>query len=355
MADQSLITKAARNPHRILEEWEFWTLEFCRAFFDWCDQEAYDHPDAAIRRADLALELAKKTRDTHAQARAHGLLASAYRIRSLYDASETEFARAFALAGSCSCCLSDIYRRQGILRMYQLDFLPSIELYDKALAHYRAVDDEDGVGRTLVSRGISLWKLNCIDEALDHERKALRLLSPNTPIVYHSAALANIVGFLATTKDARYFAHADRCCVEVRTLFAGRDGFTAVRVRLRWAHGLILARLGKRKQGLQMLRKVRKALMRARQDAEVVAITADISRLYCDTQKYHLIVSIVNETLSKLGDVLGTRALLEKIAYAAQREMAETRHHVVRLRDAITTSMPSLLAADDSIDAAVAP
>ncbi len=355
MAVQSRIAKAARNPHRVVEDWEFWTPEFCREFFDWCDQEAYDRPDAAIRRADLALELARKTRDPHMESRAHGVLASAYRIRCLYEASQAEFAHAFRLGGSCPCCLSDTFRRQGILRMYQLEFHPSIELYDKAISHYKAIDDEDGVGRTLVSRGIALWKLDRIDEALEDEREALRLFSSETPTVYHSAALANIVAFLATAKDERHFALAERCCHEVRILLAGRDGFTAVRIRLRWAHGLILARLGERKRGLQMLRKVRKAILRSRQDAEVVAITADISQLYCETEKYHLIVDIVNETLARLGDVLGTQPLLEKIVYAAQRELAETRLYVGRLREAIVTSMPCLLAADDSVEVAVAP
>ena len=351
---RQLIKKAERNLHRIIEDREFWTPEFCRAFFDWCDQQAYDCPDAVIRRGDLALELAKKTNDKHALSRAHGVMASAYRMRSLYDLGEDEITRAFRIAGSCSCCLADAYRRQGILRMFQHEFEVSITLYDQAAAHYKAIDDEDGVGRTLVSKGISLWKLDRTEEAIEQQRAALRLLAPDTPEVYHLAALTNIGYFLAKGSD-EYLVSAEKYCVEFRVYMAGREGFTSVLVRLRWTHGLILARLGERKRGLQMLRKARKALMRARQDEEVIAITADITGLYCDTDKYHLIVDLVTDTLTKLGDALETRPLLEMIQSKAERELAETRLYIAKLREAVKVSVPSLLAVETSRDAVCAP
>ncbi len=354
MDARQLIKKAERNLHRIVEDREFWTPEFCRAFFDWCDQQAYDYPDAVIRRGDLALELAKKTGDKHALSRAHGIMASAYRMRSLYGLGEDEIAHAFRIGGSCSCCLADAYRRQAILRMFEHEFEVSITLYDKSITCYKDIDDEDGVGRTLISRGISLWKLGRTDEALEQQRFALRMLAPDTPKVYHLAALTNIGYFLATGSE-EHLVTAEEYCVEFRLYMAGREGFTSVLIRLRWTHGLILARLGERKRGLQMLRKARKALMRTRQDEEVIAITADITRLYCDTNKYHLIVELVADTLSKLGDALGTRSLLETILRKAGRELAETRLYIDKLRDAVEVSVPSLFAADTSRDAVCAP
>ncbi len=354
MDTRQLLKKAERNLHRILEDREFWTPEFCRAFFDWCDQQAYDYPDAVIRRGDLALELAEKTGDVHSQSRAHGVMASAYRMKSLYDLGEEEIAHAFSAAGSCSCCLADAYRRQGILRMYQHEFEVSLTLYDKAISHYNAIDDNDGVGRTLVSRGISLWKLDRAEEATEQQRVALCLLAPDTPEVYHLAALTNIGIFLAR-EGKEHLVAAEKYCAEFRQYMAGREGFSSVVVRLRWTHGLILTRLGERKRGLQMLRKARKALMRARQDEEVIAITADITRLYCDTNKYHLIVDLMSDTLAKLGDALGTRPLLETIRAKAGRELAETRLYIAKLRESVTVAVPSLLGVDTAGDAVCAP
>ena len=337
----SLIRKAARNQYRVIEDPEFWTPVFCRAFFDWCDQQAYDDPDGLFVRGELALELAKKTGDQHSLAKARGVKASAYRMHFLYQHSETELAHAFALAGSCPCCLGDLYRRQGILRIHQRRFRESLPVFDTAIEHCRVNHNRDGVGRVLVSKGVSLWKLSQIDDALQTQHQALSLLSPLSPQIYHLGILINIAAFL-TISDDRHFAYAADYCVEFKEYLAGLEGFTAIRVRLRWIHGLILVRRGKRKEGLQMLRKARKALMHARHDSEVIAITADIANIYCDTKKYHFIVELVSELLDRLGDVSGTRPLLKEILRNAEQERVDTRKKISALRSMVSTAIPSL-------------
>ncbi|MCP3995579.1 MAG: tetratricopeptide repeat protein [bacterium] len=354
MSTKKLLKRARRNLYRVIEDPQFWTVAFCRSFFDWCDEQAYEFPDSAMRYGDLAVELAKKTGDRHALARAHGVMAIAYRLVSLFDRAEAEFDQAFKLAGTCSCCLSDIYRRKGSLRMYQKQFATSIELYNQAIEHYRAIDDEDGIGRTLVSRGISLCLTNRIDEALEDERTALTLLSLETPSIYHLGALTNIAGILAYGTDEHC-----RLALSYLEMFegqlAGVPGATAVRVRLSWAKGLILARLGERKRGLQMLRKARAALFRNRHDVEFIAISADIARLYCDTEKYHLIVGIVRDCLQRLDDVLGTRKLLKKVLYYSERHLIETRDAAISLRSAIEAPIPCLLEVKTPSEAFSAP
>ena len=339
---QSLIKKAERNLYRVLEDPQFWTAEFCRAFFDWCDAQAFEVPDGLLVRGELALELAKKTDDRHVIAKAHGVKASAYRMLSLYDYCEAELAVALQHAGSCPCCLGELYRRQGILCIHQRQCDKSIPFFDDAIKNCQRNSDPDGIGRALVSRGAALWKLKRIDEALADEHQALSLLSPQSPTIYHLGILTNITACLAIGSE-RHFAHAAEYCIEFRAYLAGLDGFTAVRVRLSWAHGLILVRLGERKRGLQMLRKARKALMHARQDSEVIAITAEISRVYCDTRKYRFIVEMVREVLEKLGDVSGTRPLLKTVLHKAERQRAETRECVIQLRAAVCDSIPCLL------------
>ena len=343
MAVWSLIKRAERNQFRVLEDSDFWTPTFCRAFFDWCDTQAFEEPEGRLVRGELAILLAKKTDDRHAIAKAHGVKASAYRMLSLFEHSEAEFARAFALADSCPCCLGDLLRRQGILRIHQRRFSDSLPLFDRAIANYRKSNSRDGVGRVLVSRGAALYKLDRIDEALDDEHQALSLLSPLSPLIYHLSVLTNITACLVTGTE-KHFAHAEVFCTEFRQYLEGLDGFTVVRVRLSWAHGIILVRLGERKRGLQMLRRARKALIHGRHDSEVIAITADISQIYCDTGKYHLIIELVNEVLSTLGDVSGTRSVLTKILRMAERERIETRKLIIALREAVSASIPSLFA-----------
>ncbi len=348
MEKRNLIKKAERNLYRVVEDPQFWTPEFCRTFFDWCDTQALEVADGLLIRGELALELAKKTDDRHVIAKAHGVKASAYRMLSFYEHCEAELSIAFRHAESCPCCLGELNRRQGILSIHQRRFNESIPFFDSSVEHCLEIEDNDGVGRTLVSRGVALWRLNRIDEALHDEHRALPLLSPQTPIIYHLGVLTNITACLATGSE-EHFSRASDYCIEFRNYLAGLNGLTSFRVRLSWTHGLVLARLGERKRGLQMLRKARKALIHARQDSEVVAITADISKLYCDTRKYRFIAEMMRELLAKLGDVSNTRPLLKKTLYMAERELAETSDYVIELRAAVCSSIPCLL--DASADA----
>ncbi len=336
-----LLKKAARNLYRVLEDPEFWTSDFCRAFFEWCDVQAYETPDSALVRGQLALDLAAKTGDRHTLAKAHAVMASAYRRFSVPERCHAELETALRLAGSCPCCLSEVYRRLGGILIFQSRFREACEYLDQAAAHFRQLGDEDGVGRTLITRGVALLRLGRIDAALDDERRALQLLAPDTPQFFYIAALTNTAGFLATG-ERKHVAQAEPFLNELRTRLAGIRGLTIVRIYLSWTHGLVLAHLGERKRGLQMLRKARTRLLHRRQDAEVLAITSDISTLYCDTGRYPYIVDLVDDCLSLLGDVSGTRPLLQKVRLAAERELEETRRRLVDLREAVAVSVPTL-------------
>ncbi len=338
---ERLLRKAARNLYRVVEDPAFWTPAFCLAFFDWCDEQAYEAPDSVLVRGQLCLELAARTGDAHMVAKAHALMASAYRKISVPTRAEVEIKTALRLAGDCPCCRSEIFRRLGGILLFQRRFGEAKHCLDKAMAHYQERRDEDGIGRTLVSRGVAWWKLRDVDAALEDERRALQLLAPDTPEFYYLAALTNSAAFLATGED-RHFAQAEPFLNELRRRLVGIRGITAVRICLSWIHGLVLARLGERKRALQMLRKTRARLLRRRQDPEVVAITADIATLYCDTARFRYIVDLIRDCLSRLGNVSGTRPLLEKVLQAAERELDDTRSGLVELREAVAVSMPTL-------------
>ena len=242
----------------------------------WCSEQVFTSPDTALLHCQLALDIARKTGDTHTLARAHAITASAYRLLALFPRCEKEIQTAFKHAKSCSCCLAVVNRCLGNLRLYQKRFELAIKLFNEAIVHCQKHEDEDGVGRTLICRGVAWWRLGKIDAALEDERRAITLLSPDTPEFFYLAALTNTCAFLATGED-RHFVNAESFLDQFHRFLAGRSNVTAVRVRLSWTRGLVLARLGQRKRALQMLRKARKRFLNTRQDAEAVAITADIS------------------------------------------------------------------------------
>ncbi len=348
-----LLRKAARNLYRVIEDPEFWTPAFCQAFCEWCGEQAYEAPKSALVRGQIALELAAKAGDTHSMAKAHSIMASGYRVLSVYERGEEELKQAFEFARACPCCLSDINRCLGNLRLFQHRFDDAIICFDQASDYYRALDNEDGVGRALISRGIAHWRLGEIDRALADERRALQLLASDTPEFFYIAALTNTAHFLAKGEE-KHLAVAEPFLDKVREQFAGMSGMTAARICLSWTHGLILARLGERKRGLQMLRKARTRLLKRRQDAEVVAITADISDLYCDTRRFRYIKELIHDCIENLRNVSDTRPLLENVLRAADRELDETRQRLAELRAAVTVSVPALNSCS-SLDSIAAP
>ncbi|MCP4549749.1 MAG: hypothetical protein GY835_25115 [bacterium] len=339
-----LLTKAERNLDRVTKDKEFWRPRFCRAFFDWCDENAFDAPNLAVKRASMAVEIAEKTNDRHLVCRAMGLLVSGHRMVSEFEEARIVLNNALALAEGCSCCLCDLYRRKGLLHLYQADNEEAHKFFNLAIAEYKNIEDTDGVGRTLVSRGISHFYLVGVDEALADEDRALQLLSSETPQIFHLAALNNIAGFLALG-DERHFSRVSQHLANFREKLKGVDGFSSVRVRLRWIDGLVLARIGEYRRAIQMLENAQGALLRLRQDPEVVAISADLSRLYYEKENYRAINRVASKCLRTI-DVQGkVRSLLERLASFAARETKRTLDVITSLRAAVDVPVPCLIEA----------
>ncbi|MCP4556341.1 MAG: hypothetical protein GY836_13045 [Herbaspirillum sp.] len=337
-----LLTKAERHLDKVTEDKEFWRPRFCLAFFDWCDDNAFDAPDLAVKRASVAVELAEKTNSRHLTCRAMGVLVSGHRMVSEFEEAKRVLKEALALADGCSCCLCDLYRRKGLLHLYQSENEEAHRFFNAAITEYEKVDDYDGVGRALVSRGISHFYLASVDAALADEDRALQLLSSESPQIYHLAALNNIAGFLALGDDHHFF-RASQHLASFRETLKGVVGFSSVRVRLRWIDGLILARLGDYRPAVQMLENAQGALIRLRQDPEVVAISADLAMLYHERSNYPAIVRIANNCLRTLPVCGKVRALLAKLARSAARETKRTLKIITALRCAVDVPVPCLI------------
>ncbi len=344
-----LLTKAKQNPYRVVVERKFLDKPFCRAFCDWCAEESFNFPKEAVSRALLAVELANKIDDSHLSCRALGLLASAHFIASHHTDANQLLDDAEEIANECSCCLSEVFRRRGVFLQHKGEMAEALSLLDMAAAECQKIQDMDGIGRVEVNRGVSLKHLGRDDEALSSQRRALILLSPSSPKIFHLAALVNI-GYITATGENYQFALAAQHLNEFRAHLRGVTGFTRIRISLSWIDGLVHARLKERKKALQMLRKARKALIRLREDQDAIAITADIAKLYSETSRFRLIIDIITDTLDSLGDVSGTRQLLQKILYFARREAQVTQAYIMELRSAVDAHMPFLLGEPSSAD-----
>ncbi len=339
-----LLTIAFREPEKLPKEKRFLKAPLLLAYFDACDNEAYDSPELAVERASHGLAAAEKTENPHLVHRANGLLASAYRVQSDYNTAQTLLDETIAQSDSCPCCLSDIYRRKGILAQYMSLDDDAMRHYNTAIDHYKACDDPDGVGRTLIARGLLHAQVRMIEKALEDEKEGFRLLSPNTPGIYRFAAVLNTAVAL-TYGNEEHFSKALPYLERFRVALMGLDGLTTVRIHLRWLTGLVLVRQDEnRKKALRMLKDARQALVKIRHDAEVIAISTDIGRLYCDTLKYKLILELLSDTLSLPGQLWGTRPLIEKAAHLARRELPGIPACLVKARNMICICMPSLIA-----------
>lgn len=343
------LLKAARvDPYKTVVDKRFWIFDFLAAFIEWCDAQAFEEPQKAVERSFVALELAKRVADNHGLVRATALHGSAYRMQGKQRETETIFSEAEALAveAKCPCCHGEVLRRRAVHLQHRRQFSESLLLLETALDKFSldTACDPYAIGKAEVNRGVSLKYLNRAEEAMDSQYRALRLLDHRSPERFHLAALTNIA-FILVDSDMASIQRAEYFIQQFRGKLKGVKNFTVVRVKLRWIHGLVCARLGERKRALQMLRKVKKSLIKLRQDNDAIAISADISALYCDTSKYHLISEVIRDSLSKLGSAVGDQveALLTDVQKAAQRETAETRELILALRQKVNASIPCIL------------
>lgn len=338
-----LLTLASQNPHRVAVEKRFWRADFCAQFIDWCADRAFESSKIASELAAIALHAANETGNRHSIARALAFKGSAYRIEANDKLARHYLNLAREQASQCPCCLCDVDRQGGIFAEETGHSRQALELYDSAITFAHQTGNTDAVGRTLVSRGISLNKLGDFDRALDDEQKALQLLSTSSPKVFHLAAMINL-GWILVDGTEAHFAQATSHLATFEKRLHGQRVPSIVRHKLKWLDGLILARLGERKRALEKLRNVRSALIRSRQDADAVALTADIVQIYLQTSSFRSIASIVRDSMLTIGNVAETQPILEKLVSFAHREMSgESQDCVLKIRTVLNVNMPSFI------------
>ncbi len=334
-----MLTSAKKNPRRITYDEKFWNREFLDHFMDWCGAESTFRPGLAVHRASLAFRAARALGDKHSKCRALALLGTAHRLQGNHQEAEKLFAHAENGENRCICCLGDIYRRRGCLRLSQNETNSAIDCFNKGIVLCKANLDWDGVGRILITRGQANNQAGNLKQAVADERDALKLLSIDTPQVFHLAAVTNMGCALVYGAD-EHFLEAATAFSSFENKLQGVSGFTEIRQNLRWLDGLVLARLNHRRRALPKLRTVRKSLIGAQLVDDAVAITADISALYGETKRYQNIVDMTTECLSELRVGGDTRKNLEDLLLFARRETSRVFQYIVKIRSGLDVPIP---------------
>lgn len=336
-----MLTSAKKNPRRITYDEKFWDKEFLDRFMDWCGAESTFRPGLAVQRASLAFRAARALGDKHSKCRALALLGTAHRLQGNYQEAEKLFAYAENDENICACCLGDIYRRRGCLRLVQNELNSAIDYLNKGIVFCKTNHDWDGVGRILITRGQANNQAGNLKQAVEDERDALKLLSIDTPQVFHLAALTNMGCALVYGTD-EHFLEAVTAFASFENKLRGVDGFTEIRQNLRWLDGLVLARLHDRRRALPKLQNVRKSLIAAQVDDDAVAITADISALYGETKRYQNIADITSECLSELRLTENIKNDLEALLLFARRETSRVFEYIAKVRLGLNVAIPFL-------------
>ncbi|MCP3958266.1 MAG: hypothetical protein GY719_10485 [bacterium] len=338
-----LLTKAAKDPYYVFTNSDCLSVDFCTRFFEQCNEVIFDDPAEALERTFIARRLATESRDPHLLAKATAMVATGYRIEALYTKAEQFMLEAESLARGCSCCLAGVYRRKGVLHFYQREFRKGYDVLSRSIELYRRLDDLEGVGRVLIHRGPGVCMLGRIDEALREEREGLELLTGESPSRYYIAGITNMAAILAHSEDedpARYHqALADLGSV-TNALKGEKRRHEHVRVLLRWIKGLLFAKKGDRRNAFRLLASARNGLERLNMQSEVLAICADIAKLYkTGTVRANddQVVELATHCLERLHPGDQERAILEELRLCPELPAIES------LRAAVSCRVPALL------------
>ena len=339
---RGMLRIAEKDLSVVLKEPRFQSPRFCRTYLDWCTDNAFDRPDSAISRATTGLALAKLIGDRHLISKAYGLLSTGYRVNGNTTKSLSILDDAESRAKGCPCCLADLIRRRGIAVQHSSEMAKSVMLFKRSIGYFEEVSDTDGIARVKVSRGISFFHLGDIDAALQDENDALEGLSTDSPKIFHTAAVVNIAGFLALG-NSEHFAQAVDYLDSFRSRLKGVPDFTFVRIRIRWIEGLVMARLGQVNRAIRKLENVRRALVKLRQDSDVVAVSADLAALYHEKSDFDSISLLAKTCLRVVGTTSKAASVLRSLAEAATENIAVIPTTTTALRFSVPSSVPSLL------------
>jgi tetratricopeptide (TPR) repeat protein len=272
---------------RLIEEEESlhsWGL--CQLLLKKSIEAAFGDPALAIRLANLAVRASAhlgEVYDPHwvmdLRARALAYLGNARRVLGEFQSAEDAFRKAEGWLRESRTgnplVEAEILSLKASLRRDQRRFREALEQVERALALYRENGNENGAGKTLLSKAKILEEMGNLDQAIELLRPPEEIDLVREPRLF-AYARYNLLGCL--TLAGRH-QEAERLLPEIRDLF--RDTAQPLDlVRLHWAEGLIDLGLGRLGPAEAALREVQREFAARGMGYDAALVSLDLALLY---------------------------------------------------------------------------
>ncbi len=275
------LTWTRKDPRRALANGWVRDPDFCRAYFDLCDDSALFQSRATLNLSLRAVEFAEAHGDPHLIHRSHGVVCHAFLVRGdLYWAGKIlEQIRESALA-CCPVCRSDYFYRQGYLLGEEFLATESLEALNRALDEGSDHLDADARARICFGRGVAHFFLGQRRQALQDARTTLMDLSLDSPRGYFldTAAMMSSYVIGGDPEDDDHAVDSLRMFLE---RIKGRKDWNYMRTRAGWTACHLSARRGDFKSARRQIQSAWTQLRYNGLPRELVAATLDRCQLIC--------------------------------------------------------------------------
>ncbi len=285
---------------------------FLALFFEWLDQLIYENPQAGLKWAEVAPQLAlPENGPREDQVKAHAILGSAYRAIGRHDDAEAQYKIALEFAESETVSWefqTDLLRRLANLRLCQGRPEEALELVGE-------LDGLEGLARVqvLLCRGNVLTTLERFSEAVDCYGQVLagvnlksRSPSPSPEKRTHEAAAINL-GYVVKEEAGPLscwtaLGHVARA----KKLTPHRPSLPLY--HLQWIEGLIWGKLracgtptgfSLAHEAEQALKRSLRGFLHLRLPWEIALVGLDLAQFYRDLGRWGELLELALETLQR--------------------------------------------------------
>ncbi len=320
---RELLRELPEEPKGLLSRRSYADLTFLGLFLDWLDERIYQDPQAGLKWAKVAPDLALKIpeEDGPRQHReglvmAWTILGGAFRACSDYNAAEEPYrkARRFATSVLVSDLVrTDMERRLSTLRACQGRSDDALELATAAVAKFRKIDGAP-LGDALIAMGFVLWDgrqhfsdRDATAEAIEAFGEALALAGDaKTPASkrVHTTACKNLAMAICDSGSGVYSAReALEYIWEARKLLT--QDRCAARYRLDWVEALIWNRIGCHAKAEKLYRKALEGFEALTMPWELALVGLDLAALLHLCGELYELETIARETYQRFRGLSG--------------------------------------------------
>jgi len=289
-----------------------WTEEFCRLYFERCDEVLFESPSEGLEMAEIAPLLAKRVsveacgshqRQKELLIQALAILGGAQRATGHPSLAHRSYETALEICREGEVAETEkanLYRRLAVLRSSQKRFAEALTRVGSAIEIYRRFPDRrDDLASTLVIRGVVHSQAERPSEAIRDFCEALTLADPKGASHTYQSAVHNLALNLLRTSSVESLGEAQRLLRRARRLLVGRRRCSLPKQKLNWLEGLILVRLGLTRRGEVLLRQARQGFVELGAPFEMALVSLDLARLYCDEGAMEDLLAVATETFDR--------------------------------------------------------